>query len=105
MTKTLEPKPGCIKRSLDVIGDKWTPLILRDLSISPATFSGLETSLKGISPRTLSQRIDMLEAEKVIRRKCYCQKPPRYEFVLTEKGEDLQKILSQMAKWGAKYPN
>lgn len=101
--ETIEPKPGCIKRALDVIGDKWTLLIIRDLSAKPTTFSALETSLSGISPRTLSQRIDMLEAEKIIKKKCYCERPPRFEYVLTEKGKDLQKVLVQMARWGAKY--
>lgn len=103
--KTLEAKPGCIQRALEVLGDKWTPLIIRDLSTKPATFSALEASLTGISPRTLSQRIDMLESEKIIKKECYCERPPRFEYVLTEKGKDLQKVLSQMASWGAKYPS
>lgn len=102
--KTLEAKPGCIQRALEVLGDKWTPLIIRDLSSDSATFSTLEASLTGISPRTLSQRIDMLEAEKIIQKKCYCERPPRFEYVLTDKGKDLQKVLAQMASWGAKYP-
>ncbi len=104
MSKQLESKPGCIQRTLQVLGDRWTSLIIRDLSKSPATFSSLEASLPGISPRTLSQRIDMLESEEIIKKKCYCQKPPRFEYELTKKGEDLQKVLAQMAKWGAKYP-
>lgn len=102
--KTLESKPGCIQRALVILGDKWTPLVIRDLSSKPATFSDLESSLEGISPRTLSQRLSLLETEEIIKRKCYCQRPPRFEYVLTDKGRDLEKVLLDMAKWGEKYP-
>ena len=94
-----------IKRALVVLGDKWTPLILQDLSKSQLTFSGLESSLQGISPRTLSQRLDLLEKQKIIKKKCYCDHPPRFEYILTDKGKDLGKVLSEMNDWGAKYPS
>ena len=102
--KTLETKPGCIQRALVILGDKWTPLVIRDLSGASATFSDLETSLVGISPRTLSQRLNLLESERIIEKTCYCERPPRFEYSLTDKGRDLEKVLLDMAKWGEKYP-
>jgi DNA-binding HxlR family transcriptional regulator len=96
-------KPGCLECALKVVGDKWTPLILRDLTASMASFSQLERSLDGISPRTLSQRLNKLENEKIILKELYCEHPPRYQYGLTIKGKELQALLVQMANWGARH--
>lgn len=101
-TKNLA-KPGCIECALEIIGDKWTPLILRDLTVRPACFAQLERSLVGISPRTLSQRLDKLQEEKIIAKNLYCERPPRYQYELTSKGKELQAVLEKMADWGARY--
>ena len=103
MTKPIETRPGCIQETLKVMGDKWTPLILRDLNTNDATFSELETSLVGISPRTLSQRLNKLEDEAIIAKIMYCEHPPRYRYQLTQKGRELQSVLVKMAEWGARY--
>ena len=99
----IEKKPGCIQAALNILGDKWSPLILGLLFEEDKTFGELELMLAGISPRTLSSRLDKLEAAKIIRREQYCQHPPRYRYCLTEKGRDLRSILVQMGDWGAKY--
>lgn len=99
-TQPIEKRAGCLQHTLQILGDKWTPLIIRDLTACPATFSDLETSLVGISPRTLSQRLDMLESEDIVVKRLYCERPPRYQYVLTPKGLGLQDILSKMAEWG-----
>ena len=99
----IEQRPGCIQATLAVLGDKWTGLIIRDLTSNKATFSDLEASLNGISPRTLSQRLTKLEAEKIIMRRLYCEHPPRYTYELTEKGLELQSILKKMSEWGNRY--
>lgn len=99
----LEPKIGCIAAAMEVIGSKWTALILRDLVGGPKRFGELERSLAGISPRTLSQRMDDLAAQGIVSRKSYAEVPPRCEYSLTEKGEDLVPILKQMAVWGEKH--
>lgn len=70
----IEERPGCIQHTLEIMGDKWTGLIIRDLSSRPATFTQLEVSLVGISPRTLSQRLDKLEAEAIITKQLYCER-------------------------------
>ncbi len=103
MDEIVEPKQGCIAGSLQIIGDKWTGLIVRDLTHGPKRFSELEQSLTGISPRTLSQRLDSLEACAIITKQSFAEVPPRVQYALTNKGQDLIPILKSMADWGAKY--
>jgi len=99
----LEPHIGCIASAMEIIGNKWTALILRDLTIGPCRFGELEKSVGGINPRTLSQRLDDLEAHGIITRQTFAEVPPRCEYQLTEKGRDLIPVLKQMAMWGTKY--
>lgn len=99
----IEKHPGCVAAAVEVMGNKWTPLIIKALSGGPARFSALENTLECISPRTLSQRLDELEAHKIITKKSYNEVPPRVEYTLTQKGQDLIPILRSMAKWGDKY--
>ena len=99
----LEPKVGCIAAAMEIIGNKWTALILRDLATGPKRFGELEKSVGTINPRTLSQRLDDLEAHGIITKKSYAEAPPRIEYTLTQKGTDLIPVLKQMATWGTKY--
>jgi DNA-binding HxlR family transcriptional regulator len=97
-----EPKCGSIKEALAIIGDKWTGFIIRDLSSGPKRFSELEQSL-GIGPRTLSQRLESMQECNVISKKQFAEAPPRVEYSLTQKGEDLLPVLQSMAEWGVKH--
>jgi len=99
----LETKNGCIASAMNIIGNKWTALILRDLFSGTKRFCELEKSVGHINPRTLSQRLDDLEAHGIISKKSFAEVPPRIEYTLTSKGRDLQPILEQMASWGTKY--
>lgn len=99
----LEPSVGCIASAMQIIGNKWTALILRDLFSGPKRFCELERSVGTINPRTLSQRLDDLEAHGIITRASFGEVPPRIDYTLTEKGQDLQPILEQMAAWGNKH--
>jgi DNA-binding HxlR family transcriptional regulator len=99
----LEPYIGCIASAMEIIGNKWTALILRDLSTGSMRFGQLEKSVSGINPRTLSQRLDDLEKHGIITRKTFAEVPPRCEYTLTVKGSDLIPVLRQMATWGNKY--
>src|SRR5579884_1578952 len=103
VVKTIEPKVGCIASAMQIIGNKWTALILRDLFEGPRRFCELEKSVGGINPRTLSQRLDDLEAHGIITKQSFSEVPPRTEYRLTNKGKDLLPILQQMASWGNKY--
>ncbi|HSX15643.1 MAG TPA: helix-turn-helix domain-containing protein [Candidatus Saccharimonadales bacterium] len=99
----LEPKSGCIAGAMEIIGSKWTALILRDLAGGPKRFGELEKSVSGVNPRTLSQRLDDLERHGIVTKTSYAEVPPRTEYALTPKGEDLVPVLRQMAEWGNKY--
>lgn len=99
----VEPKIGCIASAMEIIGNKWTALILRDLMNGPKRFCELEKSVGNINPRTLSQRLDDLESHGIVTRHVYAEMPPRTEYTLTVKGKDLLPILQQMAAWGNKY--
>ena len=99
----IEAVPGCVAKALVIIGNKWTALIVKELAEGCARFSTLEQALPGISPRTLSQRLDEMEHTKLITKRIFAEVPPRVEYTLTEKGRDLLPILKSMACWGEKY--
>ena len=101
----LETHVGCISAAAEVIGQKWTALILRDLHTEPKGFCELERTVEGINPRTLSQRLDELEQHGIIEKHSCAGAPNRCEYHLTRKGRDLVPILRQMAEWGEKYPS
>jgi DNA-binding HxlR family transcriptional regulator len=84
----------------EIVGAKWTAILVHDLSEGPRRFSQLEHSCSGISPRTLSERLRALEAEGIIVRRSYPESPPRVEYELTDKGEALLPIIDEMRTFG-----
>jgi DNA-binding HxlR family transcriptional regulator len=84
----------------DIIGSKWTALIVHDLSEGPRRFSELEHSCPGISPRTLAERLRWLEQERILLRHGYPETPPRVEYELTDKGKGLLPIITAMSQFG-----
>lgn len=96
------PGESCpIARTLDVIGTKWTFLIIRDLLIDGTLrFSDLLRSLEGVSPKTLSLRLKELEHQGIVARKVYPEVPPRVEYSLTEKGRRLEGIFIELKRFG-----
>ncbi len=87
----------------EIIGAKWTALLVHDLSEGPRRFSELEHSCAGISPRTLSERLRALEDEGVVERRSYAESPPRVEYELTDKGVALLPIIAEMRRFGHQY--
>jgi DNA-binding HxlR family transcriptional regulator len=87
----------------EIIGAKWTALLVHDLSEGPRRFSELEHSCAGISPRTLSERLRALEDEGLVERRSYSESPPRVEYELTEKGTALLPIIEEMRRFGHAY--
>ena len=103
--RTYKTQDGCpVAGTLDVIGDRWTILVLRDLLIGRAAkFKELLESLQGISPNLLAQRLKRLENQGIVERFFYSDHPPRAEYCLTEKGKELIPVLRAIAEWGYKY--
>jgi DNA-binding HxlR family transcriptional regulator len=95
---------GCpVARTAELIGNKWTPLIIRDLVKGEKRFSELERSLRGISPKTLSERLKKLEEARVVNRTCFAEVPPRVEYTLTEKGFALLPVIDSMRAYGSTW--
>ena len=84
----------------EIIGSKWTALIIHDLSEGPRRFSELERACPGISPRTLSERLRVLEEEGLVLRQSFPESPPRVEYALTDKGVALLPIIDAMRRFG-----
>jgi DNA-binding HxlR family transcriptional regulator len=89
-----------VARTAQLIGGKWTILIIRDLASGVKRFNQLERSLQGISPKTLSERLRSLEEEGIIIRRTFAEVPPRVEYSLTEKGHDLVSVIDSMRNYG-----
>jgi len=97
--------PTCecpVAAALDVIGERWSLLILRDLFMHPTRrFQDLLDSLQ-VAPNTLSARLATLEREGLVERRLYEQRPPRMEYVLTAKGREVEPVLRVLQAWGQK---
>jgi DNA-binding HxlR family transcriptional regulator len=103
MKRTMNEQHGttcAVAATAEIIATKWTPLIVHDLSEGPRRFMQLEHACPGISPRTLSERLDMLERQGVLIRRSYPESPPRVEYELTDKGRALLPIIRAMRKFG-----
>lgn len=90
-----------VARTLDLIGDRWTILILRDLLLNRTRrFQDFSNAFPGLTPSVLSARLKELEEESVIESRLYSDHPPRSEYLLTEKGRTLGPILRALRQWG-----
>ena len=104
MAKSYQQKNCPVARALDVIGERWSILLLRDLFLQgPRRFQDFQESLAGVAPNTLSARLKTLEAQGVIARRLYSEHPPRLEYHLTEKGKNLGPVLKALKQWGDRY--
>jgi len=89
-----------IARTLDIIGDRWTLLLIRDLFLGRGRFNDLLRSSPGLPPRLLSERLKMLEGHGLIERAIYSEHPLRAEYRLTPKGRSLFPVLKAAGDWG-----
>src|SRR5579862_664342 len=89
-----------IARTLDLLGDKWTLLIVRELLRGKRRFRDIEAGLPGIPPNLLSDRLKVLEHAKVVNREYFRELPPRVEYSLTDRGAELEAVLESLAGWG-----
>ena len=95
--------PCPIACSLDLLGDKWTLLVVRDLLLGKTTYSEFQKSPEGIPTNILAERLKRLQAAGIIGKSQYQERPVRYAYHLTAKGRDLQPVLLAMIDWGNKH--
>jgi DNA-binding HxlR family transcriptional regulator len=94
--------PCSIARSVDLLGDWWTPLVLREVFLGVRRFDDMQRSL-GIGRNVLTQRLKRLVDEAMLDRVRYQEKPDRFDYVLTEKGRDFYPVLAAMITWGDRW--
>ncbi len=99
----IENRPGCVEAATKILGDKWTPMLIRALAPGPMRFCELQKETGGVNPRTLSARLTTLERRDIILKNVQPTSPPYAEYSLTSKGNDLLPILQSMAQWGERY--
>jgi DNA-binding HxlR family transcriptional regulator len=103
MAKTYEMRCP-VARTLDIIGERWTILVLRDLLLhGPRRFQDFQESLEGVAPNTLSARLKALEEHGIVARRQYSEHPPRLEYQLTDKGKSLGPVLRSLREWGKQH--
>ena len=102
LKNTYEGQACSIARSLELIGERWTLLIVRDVFRGLRRFDEIQESL-GIARNVLTNRLDRLVEEGIIEKRRYQERPPRHEYFLTEKGIDLWPVLVSLIKWGDKH--
>jgi DNA-binding HxlR family transcriptional regulator len=91
---------GCpVARAMSVIGDRWTMLIVRDCFLGKSRFEDFQKSL-GVTRHVLADRLKRLVEDGVLERKLYSSRPPRYDYILTDKGRDFAPALSALKQWG-----
>ena len=102
LKNTYEGQACSIARSLELIGERWTLLIVRDVFRGLRRFDEIQRSL-GIARNVLTNRLDRLVEEGIFEKRRYQERPPRHEYFLTEKGIDLWPVLVSLIKWGDKH--
>ena len=99
-----EELPECpVATTVQLIGNKWKLLILRNLLVRPWRFNELMKSLEGISQKVLTDSLRSMESDGIITRTVYPEVPPRVEYALSELGESMRPILDAMQAWGTEY--
>lgn len=101
---TINYRSKCpLSTALDIIGDKWSLLVVRDMCMSKTKYCDFQSSPEGIPTNILADRLRSLEEKGIIKKTAYQLKPIRYEYFLTEKGANLLPVLQQLAIWANKH--
>lgn len=96
--------PECpVATTVQLIGNKWKLLIIRNLLVRPWRFNELHKNLEGISQKVLTDSLRSMEKDGIITRTVYAEVPPRVEYALSELGETMRPILNSMQTWGENY--
>jgi DNA-binding HxlR family transcriptional regulator len=94
--------PCAVACTLDLIGDKWSLLVIRDLLQGSVTYGELQNSREGIPTNILADRLRKLEEAGLVAKSAYQEHPVRYTYALTEKGKELKDVLGAIVRWGKK---
>lgn len=92
-----------VANTLDIVGDKWSLLVIRDMRHGKRTYGELADSPEGIPTNILADRLRRLEEAGIVLRSAYQDRPPRYAYTLTDKGRDLGELLQALVRWGKKH--
>lgn len=95
--------PCNIAQALNIIGDRWTLLVIHEVLIGHSTFNQIKKSLVGISSKLLSDRLKYLEEQGLISSTLYSEHPPRYRYTITESGRDLEGVFHALVLWGRRH--
>ena len=96
-------QPCPVAKTLEVIGDRWTLLVVRDLLSGARRFQDFLATLPGIAPNILSTRLKLMEEHGLIARRFYSDHPPRAEYALTDRGRELSTVVGALAAWGSRH--
>lgn len=99
----LRRSPCPIANTLDLVGDKWSLLVIRDLRRGKRTYSELLNSPEGIPTNILADRLKRLEEAGIVVRSAYQERPVRYAYALSEKGQALRGVLQALVEWGKQH--
>ena len=102
LNRTYDTQNCSVARSLEVVGERWSLLVVRDLMLGYRRFDELQERL-GIARNVLAARLERLAEEGVVERRLYQERPPRHEYHLTEKGRDLWPVIVGLLSWGDRY--
>lgn len=102
-TKTPRRSVCPVAGTLDIVGDKWSLLIVRDMRDGKRTYGEFVASPEGIPTNILADRLRRLEEAGIVAREAYQEHPPRYAYALTEKGRDLGDVVRAFVRWGKKH--
>ena len=95
--------PCPLSKALDLIGDKWSLVIVRDMCMKKKRYGDFQSSPEGIPTNILANRLKQLEENQLVEKIPYQDKPVRYEYFLTRKGADLLPVIQQLVLWTQKY--
>lgn len=101
---TKQELPECpIATAVNLIGNKWKPLIIRNLLNGTQRYKSLQYGIDGISPKVLTENLKQMEEDGIIKREVFAEVPLRVEYSLTELGEQMRPVILALADWGNAY--
>ena len=92
-----------VAKSLELVGDRWTLLLVRDMLPGPRRFQDFVQGLPGIPPNILSDRLKLMDEHGLVTRRFYSEHPPRAEYALTDRGRELGVVVGALAAWGSRH--